>query len=280
MRGDSVRAMASSGHPLELGYLLAIAFGFWLFLQNDVGSRRRRVYVSILFWLGLIAAYSRGPWFGAVAIYFIFALLNPKGIRKLVQATALSAGILGVISMTPLANRIIRVIPFLGGTVDSGNIDYRQRLLERSWGIIEQSPIFGDQDARLKMQDMRQGEGIIDMINTYMQILLDNGFVGLFLFLTFILVAAYRAFMLSRRLARIDHGTSQLGASLVACMVGTLIMIESGGSDRVMISVLVGIMAAYACMSGLPIEFSPKAHRPTSQPGLKATSDPRSTSAS
>ena len=247
MRGDSLRAMASSGHPLELGYLLAIAFGFWLFLQTNVDSSRRRISVSVLLWLGLIAAYSRGPWIGAVAIYFLFASLSPKGIRKLLQATALSVGTIVVISLTPLADRIVRVMPFLGGTLDSGNIDYRQRLFERSWWIIQQSPILGDQYARLKMQDLRQGEGIIDMVNTYMQILLDNGFVGLSLFLTFILVAVYRAFIVSRRLARVDPGTSQLGASLVACTVGTLAMIENGGSDRVMISVLVGLMGAYLC---------------------------------
>jgi len=249
-RGDSVRAMASTGHPLALGYLLAIAFGFWLFLQGNVASPRRRILVSILFWLGLFAAYSRGPWIGAVAIYFFFALLSPNGIRKLLRASPLLAGILAVISVTPLGERIIRVMPFLGGTLGSGNIEYRQRLFDRSWELIKQSPIFGDQTARLKMQDLRQGEGIIDMINGYMQILLDNGFVGLFLFLSFILVATLRAFLVIRRLARTDPGTAQLGASLVACTLGTLLMIWNGGCDDVMISMFGGLMAAYVCVCG------------------------------
>jgi O-antigen ligase len=257
MRGDVLRAMASSGHPLELGYLLAIAFGFWLFLQDSVVSLRRRLFGSLVFWLGLIAAYSRGPWLGAVAIYFFFAALSPKGARKVLQAAGLFAALLVAISLSPLADRIIRVVPFLGGTVDSGNIVYRERLFERSWSIISESPIFGDQDALLKMQDLRQGEGIIDLINAYLQILLDNGFVGLFLFLAFILVPTYRAFRASRRFANLDASISRLGASLVACALATLIMIESGGSDKVMISVLVGLMGAYACLRHMPNDDSP-----------------------
>lgn len=263
LRGDSLRAMASSGHPLSLGYLLAIAFGFWLCLQNSVGPRRR-IFVSALLWLGLIASYSRGPWVGAIAIYFAFALLKPGRIRSLVRAVALSVSVLAAISISPLADKIIRVIPFLGGTIDSGNIVYRQRLFDRSWQIIEQSPMFGDQGALLKMQDLRQGEGIIDMVNTYLQILLDNGFVGLILFLAFISLAAFQAFVLTNRLAKSDPDTSQLGASLVACTVGTLIMIESGGSDRVMISVLVGLLGAYSCLAAppkFPVWSDPKLNR-------------------
>jgi len=270
MRGDSIRAMASTGHPLSLGYLLAIAFGFWLFLQSNVASARRRTLVSVLFWCGLFAAYSRGPWIGAVAIYFFFALLSPNGIRRVLRATPLFAGILAVISVTPLADRIIRVMPFLGGTLGSGNIEYRQRLFDRSWELIKQSPIFGDQAARLKMQDLRQGEGIIDMINAYMQILLDNGFVGLFLFLSFILVATYKAFLVIRRLARTDPSTAQLGASLVACTLGTLLMIENGGCDDVMIGMLGGLMAAYVCACGS--QMIP-ARTLVAQPRLKVTSN-------
>ena len=271
MRGDSLRAMASSGHPLALGYLLAIAFGFWLALQTRVASPGHRIGVSILLWLGLLAAYSRGPWIGAVVIYFLFAVLSPQGIRKVLQAAVLSAGILAVISLTPLAERIVRVLPFMGGTVDSGNIEYRQRLFERSWSIIEQSPLLGDQAARLKMQDLRQGEGIIDMINTYMQILLDNGFVGLSLFLTFILVAASRALQERKRLAKRNPAASQIGASLVACTVGTLIMIESGGCDRVMISVLVGLMSAYILQ---PVDKS--ARRPHTRQATASLPTPHS----
>ena len=66
MRGHSLRAMASAGHPLVLGYLLAIAFGFWLSLKANVPSKLTRNAFIVLCWLGLLAptrvALGRAQW--------------------------------------------------------------------------------------------------------------------------------------------------------------------------------------------------------------------------
>ena len=70
-RGESLRAMASTAHPLTLGYILALAFGLWLCLKSNVKSKFLRIAITVLYWLGLLAAYSRGPWLGAVLIYFL-----------------------------------------------------------------------------------------------------------------------------------------------------------------------------------------------------------------
>ena len=138
--------------------------------------------------------------------------------------------------------------------------------------------MLGDQAARLKMQDLKQGEGIIDMINTYLQILLDNGFLGLSLFLIFIVIPTLRTLAVSRQLAGSDPRSSQLGASLVACTVGTLIMIESGGCDRAMVSVLVGLMAAYVCMDA-PRTASAATRARAPRPRSKSASPARPTDA-
>ena len=42
-RGNWLRAQASAGHPLALGYLIAIAFGFWLYLRSQIQSIRRQI---------------------------------------------------------------------------------------------------------------------------------------------------------------------------------------------------------------------------------------------
>ena len=36
------------------------------------------------------------------------------------------------------------------------------------------------------MEDLRQGEGIIDLVNTYLGVALSYGVIGLFFFLSFI----------------------------------------------------------------------------------------------
>jgi O-antigen ligase len=244
-RAGSVRAMASTGHSLALGYFLAIAYGFWLPLQAYVKSATWRWAVTSLLWLGLIAAYARGPWMGAVVIYLAFAALRPRALSGLLKAAGAAALLSIPLALSSLGDRIARVLPFLGGKVDS-NILYRQALFDRSWQIIQQSPLFGDPYALLKMQDLRQGEGIIDLVNAYVVILLNNGFIGLFVYVSFIFIALVNAWSVGRQPAQADSKFSSVGAGLVACILGTLLMIAFCGSSDLMICILAALAAAYA----------------------------------
>jgi hypothetical protein len=247
-RSESIRAMASAGHPLALGYLLEIAFGFWLYLQSHSTSTRVRLGVSLLLWLGLIATYSRGPWIGAACVFFVFYALRPGAFRALTKAAAIAAIAAIVISFSPLGDKITNMLPFFGGSAGNLSLDYRHQLLDRSWQIIRESPLLGDQDALLKMQDLRQGEGIIDVVNAYVEVLLSCGFVGLSFLLGFMLIGLLKSFALCKRMMIADRDLSILGASLVSCIVGTLIMMMDGsfggGLER-MFYVLAALAAAY-----------------------------------
>jgi O-antigen ligase len=248
LRGTSLRAMVSTGHPLVLGYLLAIGLGFWLYLQTHMKSNVSRLAVTALFWLGLLAAYSRGPWIGAVCIYCVFTVLKPGASSRFFKAIGFATILTIFVSLTPLKKKIVDVLPFLGGTVDNENLLYRHRLFDRAWQIILENPLFGDQNALLRMQDLRQGQGIIDLVNAYLEILLDNGFVGLFLVLSFIGIAVLKAWSLSRDSRHADPDLSMLGASLVSCIVATLLMMLNGGfggGSGKMFYVLAALAAAY-----------------------------------
>ena len=89
-RGGSVRAQASAGHSLALGYLLAVAFGFWLYLKSHVQSRIHRIGVTLLLWGGLFAAFSRGPWLGAATVYFTFNAAGPRAVSRLVKGACVA----------------------------------------------------------------------------------------------------------------------------------------------------------------------------------------------
>lgn len=244
-RGGDIRAMASAGHPLSLGYSLAVAFGFWLYLQQNVRSRVARLSITGLFVFGLLAAYSRGPWVGALVIFLAFAALGPRGFPKVFKAMA-GLSVLGVgVAISPLGDKIARVIPYFGGTVDINNVVYRDRLLALSWQIIMGHPWFGDQQALLEMEELRQGEGIIDLMNGFVGILLANGFVGLSLFVLFVVFGSFKALRVSAASAKSDPDLSRLGACLVACIFGSLVMMWAGGLIDMMTCVLVGLTAAY-----------------------------------
>jgi hypothetical protein len=250
-RGEGLRAMAATGHSLTLGHLLVIAFGFWLYLQSEVKSKVSRLAVTLLWWLGLVAAYSRGPWIAGAFVYVVFAALRPRPLPNLLKVAGVGAIAAIIVSLLPLGQKIASVLPFFGGTVDSENIVYRQRLRDRAWQIVSESPLLGDQDARLKMQELRQGQGIIDVVNSYIQVLLGSGFVGLSLFLSFILIALFKAWAVSRKIATVDPDFGSLGASLVACILVTLLLMLDGsfglGTERVFY-LLAALAAAYAHM--------------------------------
>jgi hypothetical protein len=244
-RGGTLRAMASTSHPLVFGYLLAVAFGIWLGLMSRVQSRLRRFAVIGLYWLGLLSAYSRGPWLGGVLIYFVYIAVSGRNLTKLLKAAVAAGLIAAALVASPLGDRIERVVPFLGGTVDAGNITYRQRLLDRTWQVIQASPLLGDQYALAKLQDLRAA-GIIDLMNGFMNILLDNGFVGLSLFLAFVALALYKGWKLSGEARLVGTELAALAAALVACLLGTMLMMWAGGLLVAPTTLLVAMMCACA----------------------------------
>jgi hypothetical protein len=45
-RGDALRAQATTGHSITLGYLMSLAVGFWMFLKAFDESKMRTAFVS------------------------------------------------------------------------------------------------------------------------------------------------------------------------------------------------------------------------------------------
>jgi hypothetical protein len=247
-RGGSLRAVASAGHSLALGYLLAVAIGFWLHLRQYETRAWMRFFAPVTLGLGLIFAYGRGPWAGAVMIFLTYSLLSrvvgKSGfLRVLIASAVVGAAVLA----SPLGTRIVSVIPYVGKAQSLNNVEYRERLAERSMQIIASHPWFGDQNAYFELSDLRQGEGIIDFVNTYAYVAVFYGLVGLFCFAGFMLIALARAYR-AMKSVRDDAELAHLGASLVATIVGTLGMIASCSfiyGYGQMFYLLAGLAAAY-----------------------------------
>lgn len=250
--GSLLRAQASSGHPLSLGYLLAVAFAFWLYLQTRVASKLIRLAVTLILWIGLVASFSRGTWLGAALCFFAFSIVGPRPLSRATRAVG-AACLLGIgAALSPLGAKILAAFNMGGGggTVDPDLI-YRERLWDRTWQIILAHPWFGDRFPWPQMADLRQGEGIIDLVNTYLGVALAYGLLGFALFAGFILLALGKAYARASEVARSDPDLALLGASIVAAIVGTLLMIANcsfGQGYAEMFYVLAGFAAAYAAL--------------------------------
>lgn len=248
LRGETLRAQVSAGHSIPLGYMMAIAFGFWLYLGSRVQSAPLTIAVAIWMWVGLLAAYARAPWLVAVVIFFAYAALGPRGPARFFTASLIAALVAGLILVSPIGERVIDSLPFVG-TVDAGSVTYRQRLAEMSWQLIQQNPFFGSPFFLLYMEDLRQGQGIIDLMNAYATIALSYGLVGLSLLLGFFFVGMWNTLRLLKSSAGPNPDLSLLGVNLIACMLGTLFMMATGGlgsSVAQLFWVLAGLAAGYA----------------------------------
>lgn len=232
-RGDSLRALATSGQPIVLGYVLAVALGFYPFISSKIGSKTIRMLGLLALLAGLIAPLSRGPWVGAVVGVFVLIATSAKPWYFL-SRIIVSTFILFMASLaTPYGAVVLDHLPFVGN-VDNDNVIYRERLLTNSLKVIARNPFFGSQDfyETPEMEELRSGgeDGIIDLVNSYLGIALSRGIVGLSLFAGFFLSIAGAIFYKVKNTKMEDQEVSMLGRVLLAVLAGILVTIYTVSS--------------------------------------------------
>jgi O-antigen ligase len=254
-RSGLLRAMASTGHAIALGYVMAICLLLYLPMRARIASGWLRAALLLLLAAGLAAPLSRGPWLGAAAGLLLYLMLGARPARNLLVAGAVAIGAFALLAVLPGGGRVLDLVPFVG-TVDAGNIAYRQRLMESASQLIWRHPLFGSGDyvERLAEMGMVQGQGIVDVVNTYVQVALRSGFAGLVLFagvLASALLAALRARNLARRAGRpLD---ADLGRSLAAAQLAVIVTIGS-------VSSILVIPWLYWSMAGLLVGYARVVH--------------------
>jgi hypothetical protein len=224
-RGTSLRALVTAGHPIVLGHIMLVALGFYGFLRYSISVRWRGLGLALLLG-GLIAAMSRGPWMAAVLLPVIFALTGDRPFKNLMSQIAIALVAGTVILLSPLGDKVIDSLPFVG-SVDAENVTYRQRLIENSLIIIAQNPLLGSADfmETPEMEEMRQGQGIIDIVNVYLSVALNSGLVGLILFVG---IFVSMLWFVRRRMSHLQTKVDPrhvLGQSVLGTMLASLMLI-------------------------------------------------------
>lgn len=225
-RGGTLRAIVTAGHPIALGYLIAAGMGLYLFLQRSIRKKFVRWLGMALLAAGLIAPLSRGPWVGAAVLLVVFIATGRYAIRRLMGLAVAGVLTLSLIAVLPGGEKVINLLPFIG-TTERGSFDYRQKLLDNSIIVIERNPWLGSVNffEAPELEALRQGQGIIDIVNTYIGVALETGIVGLGLFVGFFaltLLGLYRAMRSIR-----DRGSEEhlLGRAILATLLAILVMI-------------------------------------------------------
>lgn len=250
MRNDTLRATASTGHSITLGFVLTVALGLHLSLRSYFHSGRAWTLILIVLGAGILATMSRGPWVGAAALVLTALALSPARASNFAKLGLASVFVVPAMLFSPFGGKIIAVLPFIG-TVSGESVDFRQQLFNISWDILMLNPLFGSPDylGNASIQSLAQGdEAMIDVVNSYLAVAMYSGFVGLALFAG---VFASSVIGLLRRLAGsrgswgVDH---EIGLALLATLVGVLVAIAT-------LSSINATPVVYWCLAGACTAF-------------------------
>jgi hypothetical protein len=185
-RSGFLRAFASTQGSITLGFILMVAIGCMLVVRHTMLSRRTERIALVMLAAGLVASLSRGPWVGTGVLLVVYVATGPNAATNLGKLAAIGIVTMAALLLTPVGQTLLDFLPFVG-TVDVGTVEYRKQLFESALIVIERNLWFGSVDFRLapEMEELVQGQGIIDIVNHYLKIALDYGLVGLGCFSVF-----------------------------------------------------------------------------------------------
>jgi O-antigen ligase len=154
-----------------------------------------------------------------------------------------------VLLVSPYGGTLVNLLPFIG-TTDAGGVEYRQQLFEASLLVMKQNPWFGGGDyiGELAALGMVQGEGIVDLVNTYLAVALTQGLVGLGLFAGVFASAAAGLLSAWRRVGA-DSDLHRFGRALLAALAAALAIIAT-------MSPILCVPTMYWLLAGLCVAYA------------------------
>ena len=231
VRGGFLRTAASVFNPITWGLVIMTAIGVSIALFNDRFSKFYRNIAFAILTFGIYASLSRGPWIGAVAIILVATATSKKAFTRLTQLSVVGGVSFLAALATPFGQKIIGLLPFIGDTADD-TVNYRQRLLDTAWSVILENPVFGSGDfwGHPDMQALRQGQGIIDIVNTYLLVGLGSGLTGLGLFVSMFALVIWSLRNAMKSARRYDAKIEMYCQAYMATLIGIAIAIFTTSS--------------------------------------------------
>jgi O-Antigen ligase len=197
-RGGLMRAYGPMYEATIMGCVLVVCFTSALAARRAFASNATFIGIVSLIALGTLAPQSRGAMMG-IAVSFIISSFYRRGVSSLKQVAAAAFLLVGAyVGANAMSTQIKTSLNEAAGT-----IDYRSRLFTRGMEEFWKSPVIGAQKDQVikNMQDLVQGEGIVDFVNTYLYFALFAGVVGLALFCLTFAVPMWRLTTIRSRLS-------------------------------------------------------------------------------
>jgi hypothetical protein len=256
LRGDTgwLRTFATTGHALVMGFVCTIGLFMTLGISptSQANKTDHRWWWALLALMccGLFASLARGSWMGAAAGIALWMLINPQALGSKFARLGVAVLAAAIFAATPVGQKVVETLPFIGNA-DQDNVAYRKQLIDVSWIVIQENFWFGNpsyMDTPL-IQTLKQGQGIIDIVNVYLSYWLSNGLIGMLLFAAPLVISffALLATLLSTRSKLKQALLYQLGCALCSAMLATMLILATSsaiGSFSVLYTALCALSLA------------------------------------
>jgi O-antigen ligase len=227
-----------------------------------LSSKKLYWYLVVLINIcGLYASLSRGPFVGFVAMALVMIFVSRDPLKNLMTVGVVSVLLAAALLASPFRDKFIGLIPFYG-EVDDFNVTYRQQLLTLGYDILLQNPFLGASDFFYSLEDLRQGEGIIDIVNSYLLVALSSGLIGLTLFCGCLFLPLCLLLKELGKRPSLPYEQRVIVITVVALTVASSIIIFT-------VSSILTIPLIYWSLSGLSIQICQAVYRET-RPNVKA----------
>lgn len=168
----------------------AMIFGLGLFWACSAWRKKSYANVLLLFFLtaGLFFTFARGSWIAALVLCAGYLLHSGRTLFRFIPIALL---FLSPLLATDLGSKVLGILPFVGadGTQEARTITYRQDLFAVSIDVANENPWLGSTTFKnhSKMEAIRQSSGLLDLVNHYLIVLLNYGYVGLLAWIALLL---------------------------------------------------------------------------------------------
>ena len=246
LRGGLLRVQSTTPEPIGLATLMIVALGVWTWLVGAEWRRPRSLVIYALILAASLSTWSRGPW--VCTVIFAASLLVTRFFSSRVYIAALvgTAVVCVIAKMTGADQAFYDGLKLVFGSsqAEFGSIEYRRQVLDASIALLQQSPMFGVSNYGAYLQQFRQGEGIVDLVNTYIIVALNTGLVGLALYL------APQVIVLFKLASRLDSpNQDEPHDRFVGCFASVLLAISVVLLTTSIIGVLDQMLLAFVALS-------------------------------
>ena len=264
VRGGSYRVQATFEHPLVFAQFLVAALPLAIYAAFWERSRFWRLVALVFIPVGLFALYKTGSRAGVACLAGSLAFLGLFGWVKLARSRGYGkavafAAVPGVFLGLAAVALLVEELASGRNRVEQSSSSVRLKMLQLGVRALEDSPVlgFGQASAISKAGILDPSTGVGTLDSLLLSTAIDAGYVGLFLFLLFVLLVIGKGTLAALRLRGEESARQICLVATVLAVFGAFITLSINSNLTLfwlLCAATLPAMAASSPRSGRPVE--------------------------